>query len=124
MSYVTYNPNPKGLKVGDCVIRALSKALNKSWADIYIDICVKGLEMADMPSSNIVWGTYLMEKGYHRVECPELMTVNEFTKKHNKGTYILGTGTHVITVIDGDYYDAWDSGDAVPYYYWEKNNVL
>ena len=120
MSYVNYNPNPKGLKVGDCVIRALSKALNKSWTDIYMDLCVKGLEMAYMPSSNLVWGTYLMEKGYHRVECPGLLTVNEFTKRNDKGTYILGTGTHVITVVDGDYYDAWDSGDCVPYYYWEK----
>lgn len=26
-----YNPNPKGLLVGDCVIRAISKALGMTW---------------------------------------------------------------------------------------------
>jgi hypothetical protein len=25
----------------------------------------------------------------------------------------VGTGTHVVAVIDGDYYDAWDSGNEV-----------
>lgn len=28
MSFVYYNPNPQGKLVGDCVIRALSKALD------------------------------------------------------------------------------------------------
>ena len=28
-----YNPNPKGACVGDCTVRAISKALNQSWED-------------------------------------------------------------------------------------------
>jgi len=31
MAYVNYNPNPQGLSVGDCVIRAVSKATGLSW---------------------------------------------------------------------------------------------
>jgi hypothetical protein len=121
--YRFYNPNPLDLMVGDCVIRALSKALNKGWVNIYSDLCVEGLSMADMPSSNRVWGNYLMDKGFHRAELPDLITVRKFTQKYPKGTYLLGTGSHVVTVIDGDYYDAFDSGDMVPYYYW-RNDVL
>ena len=121
MSYHFYNPNPQNLLVGDCVIRALSKALNKDWTDIYSDLCVKGLEMADMPSSNRVWGALLMDHGYHRVELPGFITVKDFARKNPKGIYLLGTGGHVITVMDGEYFDAWDSGDMVPYYYWRQN---
>ena len=37
-----------------------------------------------------------------------------------EGKYLLATGTHVVTVIDGDYYDTWDSGDEIPIYYFTK----
>lgn len=36
--FIKYNANPKDLKTGDCVIRALSKGLNKSWDDIWVII--------------------------------------------------------------------------------------
>jgi hypothetical protein len=39
---------------------------------------------------------------------------------HPRGTFILGTGVHVIAVIDGDYYDMYDSGSQVIYYYWSR----
>ena len=26
----------------------------------------------------------------------------------------------VVALIDGDWWDAWDSGDEVPVYYWQK----
>ena len=33
--YSHYSPNPHGKRVGDCVVRALSKATDKSWEEIY-----------------------------------------------------------------------------------------
>jgi hypothetical protein len=30
------------------------------------------------------------------------------------------SGNHVVTVINGNYYDAWDSGGEVPIAYWTK----
>ena len=33
--WVFYNPNPKGARVGDCAIRAVSKALNLTWEEAY-----------------------------------------------------------------------------------------
>ena len=33
MKFINYNANPKGRKTGDCVIRAIAFALNKSWID-------------------------------------------------------------------------------------------
>ena len=80
--------------------------------------------MSDMPSSNHVWGAYLMSKGFERHiipnTCPDCYTVKDFCEEHPEGTYILATGSHVVAVIDGDYYDTWDSGDEIPIYFWEE----
>lgn len=64
--FVSYNPNPTGAKVGDCVVRALSKALGQTWEETYIDLSVEGLLMGDLPSANAVWGAYLRRNGYQR----------------------------------------------------------
>ena len=29
--YIEYNPNPVAVKVGDCSVRAIAKALNMGW---------------------------------------------------------------------------------------------
>lgn len=110
--------------MGDCVIRAVSKSLNQDWEDTYLDIVMQGFKMHDMPSSNDVWGTYLLEHGFKRYvipdTCPYCYTVNEFVRDNPDLTGILATGTHVIAVGDGNYYDTWDSGNEVPIYYWRK----
>lgn len=122
--FIFKNPNPSGSYVGDCVIRAISIASGKSWYEIYVDLCLQGLIMYDMPSSNRVWSEYLKSKGYNRYiipnDCPDCYTVKDFCSEHFKGTYILGTGSHVIAVINGSYLDTWDSGDESPIYYWTK----
>lgn len=124
MSYIYFNPNPEGRFVGDCVIRAMSMALNQSWEKTYLDICQKGLSMHDMPSANRVWGAYLKDCGFtkHVIpdNCPDCYSVREFAYDHPSGTYILGTGTHVVAVLNGNYYDSWDSGDEVPIYYFKR----
>lgn len=126
MAFVHVNPNPNGSYVGDCVIRALSIALDKSWYETYIELCIQGLVLCDMPSSNRVWGEVLKSYGYHRDiipdTCPQCYTLKDFCGEYFKGKYIVGTGTHVVTVIDGNYYDSWDSGDEQPIYYWFKED--
>ena len=52
--YEFYNPNPHNKSVGDCVIRALSKALNKTWDETFIDLFTVAFELKDMPSSNVL----------------------------------------------------------------------
>lgn len=118
------NPNPKGKNVGDCTVRAISLATGQEWEKVYLDLCLQGYVISDMPSSNDVWGKYLIDSGweYHRLpdSCPFCYTVDDFCKDHAKGIYILATGTHVICVKDGEYFDTWDSGDKVPLFYFER----
>ena len=122
--YSHTNPNPREKNVGDCTVRAISLANEQSWEDTYLDLCIKGYMLADMPSSNEVWSSYLIDKGweYHRLQdsCPFCYTIENFSTDHPQGTYIVATGTHVVCVKNGTYLDAWDSGDKVPLFYFSK----
>lgn len=124
MSFVKYNPNPAQKSVGDCTIRAISKALGQDWGTTYIGLALQGFEMCDMPSANHVWGAYLRKHGFRRHilpdTCPDCYTVEEFAAEHPRGTYILAISGHVVCVQDGAWHDTWDSGGEVPLYYWTK----
>lgn len=122
--YIYFNPNPIKLSVGDCTIRAISGALNISWKQAYIYLVVQGFLMFDMPSANRVWGEFLRKKGFKKYQipdtCPDCYTIKDFCRDNPKGTYILGTGEHVVCVKDGAYLDSWDSGNEIPIYYFKK----
>ena len=121
--WIEYNVNPLNRRVGDCVIRAISKALNQSWEKTYIDLCIQGFMMGDLASSNAVWSAYLKHKGFkrHTIEdCPDCYSIEDFCQDHPNGTFVIGTGTHAVAIIDGYYYDAWQSGRETPVYYFEK----
>lgn len=124
MSYIYYNPNPLGLSVGDCTIRAISKVTNQTWKQTYLDLLTQGLLMYDMPSANRVWSELLKFYGFKKYyipdNCPDCYTVREFCYDHPYGEYVVGTGEHVVAVIDGNYYDSWDSGNEIPIYYFER----
>lgn len=124
--YIYFNPNPYHNLVGDCVIRAISKATGQTWEDTYLDIAMQGYLLKDMPSSNEVWHSYLVKKGYKRRmlpnTCPDCYTIRDFCEEHPKGEYILATGSHVVAVESGKYFDTWDSGDETVVYYYEKEN--
>lgn len=124
--WIKYNPNPVGRSVGDCSIRAIAKALDVSWEQAYLMIAINGFAMGDMPSSNSVWGAVLRQNGFQRSSidntCPDCYTAEDFCKDHPSGTFVLGFGNHVATVVDGDLYDSWDSSREIPQYFWHKGD--
>ena len=119
-----YNPNPVGRSVGDCAVRAVAAALGVDWETAYAMIARNGYLMGDMPSSNGVWGAVLRQNGYTRQTlpntCPDCYTLGQFAEDHPEGVYVVGTGNHVATVINGEIWDAWDSSNEVPVYYWQR----
>ena len=123
--YIEYNPNPVAVKVGDCVVRAISKALNMGWEAAYIALVMNGLQMGDMPSSDAVWGALLRQHGFKRKAipdtCPQCYTAEDFCEDNPIGTYVLAFGGHVATVVDGNLYDAWNSSHEIPQYVWFKD---
>ena len=125
--WVYYQPSPTGRNVGDCSVRAVAKALNVDWETAFAMIAVDAFEMGDVISSNAVWGSVLRQHGFKRSglpnTCPDCYTAAEFAIDHPKGTYVLGFGNHVATVVNGKLYDSWDSSNEIPQYYWSLEST-
>lgn len=63
-----------------------------------------GFAMGDMPSGNSVWGSVLRQHGFYRYNlpetCPACYTFGDFAADHPQGTFVLGTGTHVVAMAE------------------------
>lgn len=122
--YKNLNINPLHRRADDCAVRAIATALDKSWQEVYADLCIEGLKQYDMPSANHVWGSYLKKNGYKRRivpdSCPECYTVGEFANDHPEGVYILALHGHVVPCVNGCVFDSWNCLEEAVFYYWEK----
>lgn len=121
--WIRVNPNPLGRQTGDCVVRALAVATDQSWRETYRELCRIGEHQGELPNSNMVWNLFLKERGARQFllpeSCPECVTVRAFCDRYPRGVYVIGTGSHAVAVIDGDYYDTFDSGAEVPTSFWK-----
>ena len=121
-----FNPNPGGRNVGDCAVRAVAAALGTDWETAFALIAQNAYMMGDMPSSNAVFGSVLRQNGFKRSvipnSCPDCYTVEQFAEDHPQGTFVVGTGNHVVTVKDGVILDSWDSSKEIPVYFWRKDD--
>ena len=119
-----FNNNPVNRNVGDCAVRAVSAALDVDWETAFAMIAKNAFQMADMPSSNAVWGSVLRQNGFKRAiipnNCPDCYTAEQFAEDHPTGTYVLGFGNHTAAVRDGFILDSWDSSKELPQYFWWK----
>jgi len=126
--YKYYQPNDKDLKdkFGDCVIRALTKVLDKTWLETF-DM-VHPYEREEQ--CNLTGFTLDMYKRtykqlgleYHGIKVEKgskRPTVESFTKEHPKGSYILRVAGHHVAAVNGNYYDTWDCGNKCLYGYFE-----
>ena len=122
--WIYANPNPCRQEEPDCVVRAISIATDQSWKKVHRDLCQLSCEKCTMPSVNWLWGLYLKRKGFRKFllpdECPACVTVREFARMYSEGTYVVGTGTHAVAVINGNWYDAWDSADETLTFFYER----
>lgn len=125
-----YQPNDKDLKdkVGDCQVRALSKVLGLSWLeafDLTIPIC-REMQTYTIFDSELNKTKEAMARlgfeytGISNKKGSKRPTVKSFAMSHPKGKYIVSVAHHVVAVVDGMYYDTWDSGYKSLYGYYTK----
>ena len=126
--YVYFQPNKKDLKdkYGDCVIRSMCKALDMEWLDVFDEMQPISREMQVPFNCRPCYEKYLEEvKGFNYTgisnkKGTKRPTVESFARANRVGTYVLRLAHHIVTVVDGFYYDSWDSGQEVPIFYWAK----
>ena len=68
MQFINYNANPKGRKTTDCVIRALSIALDNTWEDTYISLVDFSIKQGLMINDKRAFSGYLKAKGYENIK--------------------------------------------------------
>ena len=119
-----FNPNPEGIKTIDCTVRAICAVTGWSWYRSFDTLCERAREMSDMPSSDRVWWSVLEDLGfrhYHiKNRCQACYTVEDFARDHPYGVFVLAPNEHAVAVIEGDWYDSWDSGSSAPIFYFGR----
>ncbi len=117
------NPNPKGRKTGDCAVRALAITEDLPWHEAHDLLHEYAADLGVIENNNAAIAAFLKDRGYTRHvipdTCPACYTVADFCREHPEGTFVLGTGSHVIAVKSGNWIDSWNSADEIPIYYWE-----
>ena len=121
-----YNPNPLARRVGDCAVRAVSAALGVDWETAYVMLAVNGFAMGDLQNSNSVIGSVLRQHGFYRFNlseaCPDCYTFGDFARDNPHGVFVVGTGTHVATIVDGNLMDVWDSSGEPVAFVWHRKD--
>ena len=122
------NLNPKGIKTGDCVIRAIAYATQQSWDTVYKDLCEIGFKMKRMPEEKQVYEKYLDKLGWEKQKQPrtyfnDKYTVDEFCEKlANKDVYVITVANHMTVVANKEIVDTWDCGRKCVGNYWVKRS--
>ena len=113
-----FNPNPKDRNIGDCTLRSYCAAFGISWDkafDIASKIAKENASMIQYMADKILTEEFncVVDEKYNKksVKGKDRITVNEFAMTHPYGIYILHVPKHQVTVINGEYWDSWDSGD-------------
>lgn len=107
-NYKYYQPNDKDLKdqYGDCVVRALTKVMSKTWMQVFDDLISYAKKLQCMPNGKQCYESYLKENGftYHGIsnkKGSKRPTVDRFAKDHKSGIFFLNVANHCIAVVDG-----------------------
>ena len=131
-----YNANPKNKYTNDCVIRAISTALEQSWEQTIKELTELGIKYGYVYDDTKCYERYLKSKGWVKHKQPRKndntkYTGKEFCKILDED--ILAVGKSVIAHIGGhhivciketeDYgfhkiYDTWDSTDGCIGNFW------
>lgn len=114
MHYEFKNVNPLGKRELDCVCRAISGALNENYYTIQNKLELVGA-LFDCEKLCVCCYKFLLDNVFNlcRIEECQGMTIKEFMKCYNKGTYIIRVDGHLTHCVDGICYDIFDCTDEI-----------
>ena len=122
-----YNANPKNRITTDCVVRAITTALQQDYNKIVMELaemqCKTGYDDGDVK----LYDKYLQSKGWTKHKQPRKpdgtkYTGKEFCKRARRyERYIANIGGHhVVAIVNGKVNDIWDSTEGCIGNYWTK----
>jgi len=102
------NCNLKKHQTGDCVIRAISIALEKPYKEVLIDLCDLAIELGYMPNSHKVYREYLKEKGWKETKFGKSMVRINSTKIPKNEWVICYIRKHLTAIKGNELHDIWN----------------
>jgi hypothetical protein len=123
--YKYLNVHPKGLKVGDCVKRAFTVAMDKDYMEVQRELNhLKKETGAKVFNDNHNWKAYVSKQGWKKLSFPAVkgeprMDGYTFADTFPKGTYVLRMAGHLTVCKDGVIYDIWDCRKKCVYNAWK-----
>lgn len=128
MEFVKFNQNPKQKRTTDCVIRAISFALGKTWEEVYRDLAEQGIKNGLMLNDRNNWKLYLKVLGYNMERMPKTLNNKRYTVEQfadeiaRKGcTYVVKIANYITVVKDKKLYDTWNCKNKCVGNYWIIN---
>ena len=125
MEFINYNANPKNKKTGDCVIRAISTALNQDYWKTLDEMVEVTKKTGYYMSYKNGFEAYLKSKGYEKQKMPKRpdntrYTVEEFADELAMPcyNYILNVANHLTCLKGQDLYDIWNCSRKSVGNYW------
>lgn len=111
--FIKFNNHPKGLITSDCVVRSVSKALDKDYLETRKELnnFKRQIEHDSYKTFMFLHKYFknyelIMFNNYDGGEKP--IKIKDFKQNYPEGTYVLRTPYHLTTYIDGTIYDTWD----------------
>lgn len=121
-----YNANPKDKRTTDCVYRALSVAMDKTWKDVMMEMTEMACKYGYVPSDITLINKYLKKNGWVKRKQPRMydgrrLTGCQWLTTVGKETMIINIGSgHMSCIKDGKIWDTWDCSGRCVGNYWVK----
>lgn len=117
MSFKFLNVEPEGLKLQDCVIRAISLFLATPYDNVVNMLAENGLTCDCSEICVDCYKRLLEELGYttHYVKS---LTVNDIMQMHPNGVLLIRIDGHLTCAIDCCIYDLWDCRNRLVDCFW------
>ncbi|MBR4378003.1 MAG: hypothetical protein IKP50_03905 [Bacilli bacterium] len=106
--FIYFNNNPKGDKIGDCVVRAMSLALDIDY-NIIGDMLLKNSKRNNCHIISIDCYSKILEDEFKLKRFrSNKITVGALSKIFSKNTLLIRIKNHLTCSINGDIYDIWN----------------
>lgn len=137
-----HNANPKGKMTTDCVIRAITTALEQPWEQTLREMSEMSIKTGYMMNENKCMDKYLQSKGWIKCKQPKKDDGTKYTGREfcrtlmhpiyseelkltnrsfeiNRIVANIG-GHHTIAIMGGQIWDTWNSADGSIGIVWVK----
>lgn len=117
------NLNPKNIKTGDCVIRAIACALDISW-DEASDLLYHNAKKCYCEMSEFTCYSRMLDNMpfLERISVSSNELVSDFINNHKYGTFLVRMDGHLTCVKNGYIYDIWNCSNEEITAVWEIIN--